>query len=61
MEHERQRAIILGREGAAIKRLAMAAREEVEEFVGRPVYLQISVKAIKGWRKDAKLLEQLGY
>jgi GTP-binding protein Era len=61
VEHERQRGILLGAGGGAMKALATAARREVEEFVGRPVYLQLSVKVQKNWRKDAQLLERLGY
>lgn len=61
VEHDRQRGILLGRGGAAIKRVSTASRQEIEEFVGRPVYLQLSVKVAEGWRKDPKMLEKLGY
>lgn len=61
VEHDRQRGIMLGAGGAALKRLATAARQEIEEFVGRPVYLALSVKVVEGWRRDARLLERLGY
>ena len=61
VEFDRQRGILLGAGGAAIKALAVAAREEIEEFVGKPVFLQLSVKVQKRWRKDPALLERLGY
>lgn len=61
VEHDRQRGIVLGKGGAALKRLATAAREEIEEFVGRQVYLALTVKVAEGWRTDAKQLARLGY
>ncbi|GAB4814342.1 hypothetical protein N2152v2_001388 [Parachlorella kessleri] len=61
VEFDRQRGILLGAGGAAIKALAVAAREEIEGFVGKPVFLQLSVKVQKRWRKDPALLERLGY
>ena len=61
VEKPRQRGILLGAGGAAIKALSTAARLEAEEFLGRPVYLELSVKVVEGWRKDAARLEQLGY
>lgn len=44
MERESQAPIVLGRGGAAIKALGSAAREQIEEFLGRKVYLQLSVQ-----------------
>jgi GTP-binding protein Era len=61
LEREQQRGILLGRGGSAIKALATAARLEIEEFLGRPVYLELSVKVAEGWRKDPAMLERLGY
>jgi GTP-binding protein Era len=61
VEKARQRGILLGAGGAAIKALSTAARLEIEEFLGRRVYLDLSVKVIEGWRQDATKLERLGY
>lgn len=61
VELPRQRGILLGKGGAAIKALSTASRKEIEEFVGRPVFLQLSVKVVEGWRKDPQQLERLGY
>lgn len=44
IEKERQRGILIGKGGSALKQLGTAARAEVEEFLGRPVYLSLSVK-----------------
>ena len=60
-EHERQKPIIIGRGGSALKQLGTASRVEVEEFLGRPVYLSLSVKVREGWRKDEVQLKRLGY
>ena len=60
LEHDRQRGIIIGRGGTALKQLATAARLEIEQFLGRPVYLDLSVKVQEGWRRDARSLERLG-
>lgn len=43
-DKERQKAIIIGRGGSALKQLGTAARAEIEEFLGRPVFLSLSVK-----------------
>ena len=61
VERPRQRAILLGAGGAALKRLGAAARADVELFLGRPVYMEISVKVVPGWRRSAAALEAWGY
>lgn len=60
-EKDRQKGIIIGRAGSALKQLSTASRVEIEEFLGRPVFLNLSVKVREGWRKDAAQLERLGY
>lgn len=61
VERPRQRAILLGAGGSALKRLGAAARADVELFLGRPVYLELSVKVVPGWRRSAAALEAWGY
>ncbi len=58
---ESQKAIILGHEGKAIKKAATAARLDIEEFVGKKVFLEIRVKVTKDWRNDPKQLKRFGY
>jgi GTP-binding protein Era len=58
---ESQKAIILGHEGSAIKKAATAARLDIEEFVGKKVFLEIRVKVSKDWRNDPNKLKQMGY
>jgi GTPase len=61
VERESQKGILIGKGGAAIKRLGSVARQKIEAFTGRPVYLDLWVKPLPGWRKKANLLRRLGY
>jgi GTP-binding protein Era len=56
-----QKAIILGKEGKAIKKMATEARKDIEEFVGKKVFLELRVKVNKDWRDDEKKLKRFGY
>ena len=56
-----QKAIILGHQGNAIKRTATAARLDIEEFIGKKVFLEITVKVSKNWRDDENTLKHFGY
>eukprot|EP00803_Ostreobium_quekettii_P007440 evm.model.scf_2245.5 EVM.evm.TU.scf_2245.5 scf_2245:24341-26459(-) len=60
-ERKLQRAILLGKGGTAMKQLATAARADIEEFLGRPVYLDLHIRVVKDWRKDERLVEMFGY
>lgn len=61
VERPTQKAILIGAGGSAIKRLGSAAREKIEDFVGAPVYLDLWVKVLPRWRKDALSLQRLGF
>lgn len=58
---ESQKPIIIGKGGTAIKRLGIIAREEIEKFIGRKVFLDLTVKEREGWRENEDLLKRLGY
>ena len=58
---ESQKAIILGHQGNAIKKAATAARRDIEDFVGKKVFLEIRVKVSKDWRDDPMKLKRFGY
>ncbi|TET44915.1 GTPase Era [candidate division TA06 bacterium] len=60
-ERSSQKAILIGRKGEALKRIGEKARKEIEEFLGRPVYLELWVKTRKDWRKKASDLKEFGY
>lgn len=61
MARESQRRIIIGHEGKAIKKLGIESRKEIEKFVEKQVYLDITVKVRKNWRDDDKALDNFGY
>jgi GTPase len=61
VERESQKGIIIGKGGEAIKRLGSISREKIEAFTGQRVYLDLWVKPLAGWRKNASALRRLGY
>jgi GTPase len=61
VEHESQKAILIGKKGAAIRALGEEAREEIENFLGRPVFLSLRVRILPDWRRKASSLRRLGY
>jgi GTP-binding protein Era len=61
ISRESQKAIILGHQGNAIKKLGTEARKAIEEFLGRHVFLELHVKVAKDWREDEKQLKRFGY
>ncbi len=61
IEKESQKPIIIGKNGSAIKKLGEAARESIEGFLERKVYLELHVKVNPKWRSDEKFLKILGY
>lgn len=58
---ESQKAIILGHQGSAIKKLGTEARKAIEEFLGRHIFLELHVKVSKDWREDELQLKRFGY
>jgi len=61
IEKESQKGIIIGKGGAAIKRIGQSARAKIEKLTDKPVYLDLFVSVKKGWTNDKKFLEELGY
>jgi GTP-binding protein Era len=61
VEKESQKGILIGANGAMLKRIGSAARQAIEAAVGRPVYLDLWVKARPNWRDDPSSLHWLGY
>lgn len=61
VERDSQKPIIIGRNGEAIKRLGRTAREAIEQFLHRPVYLELRVKVRKDWRQNPTMLKNFGY
>ena len=61
VERPTQKAILIGSGGAAIRELGRSAREKIEDFVGAPVYLDLWVKVLPRWRRDALALQRFGF
>ena len=61
VERESQKGIIIGKRGAAIKRIGTEARRDLEQLLGCHVYLDLRVKVRKNWRRDANQIRRFGY
>ncbi|MBR5900493.1 MAG: GTPase Era [Clostridia bacterium] len=60
-EKPNHKAILIGKGGKAIKEVSSFAREEMEKFLGKKVFLTTYVKVKEDWRNSAYLLKQHGY
>lgn len=60
VERDSQKGIIVGRKGAMAKEIGTHSRKEIEQMLGKKVFLRIWVKVLKNWRKDIRALKQLG-
>jgi GTP-binding protein Era len=61
VERESQKAIVVGRAGARIKELGIAARVALAEALAKPVHLSLFVKVLEEWSREQRGLEKLGY
>ena len=61
VERDSQKAIVIGRGGAMLKRVGTAARHDLEAFFGIKVYLALDVQVRRQWRKDARALREFGF
>ncbi len=61
VEKEGQKGIVVGAGGAMLKRVGTLARQEMESFFGRKVYLELFVKVRRGWREDAEFLDAIDW
>jgi GTP-binding protein Era len=59
VERPGQKKILVGRQGQMIKAIGTAARQDLEEFLGRRVYLDLQVRLEPGWREDRAVLARL--
>ncbi len=58
---ESQKIILLGKGGAAIKKLGTESRKKIEAIVDKKVFLELTVKVEENWRDDEKQLKRFGY
>ncbi|OZV69098.1 GTPase Era [Winogradskyella aurantia] len=61
VERETQKGIIIGHKGAALKRVGVEARKDLEKFFGKQVHLELYVKVNKNWRSNQRQLKRFGY
>jgi GTP-binding protein Era len=61
VEKNSQKGILIGKKGTAMQRIGKTARLELEELLGRPLFLELRVKVKEKWRRDANTLKKLGY
>jgi len=61
VERESQKGILIGKGGQALKQVGKLAREELEQLIGRPVYLELFVAVKERWREREAELRSLGY
>lgn len=61
VQRETQKGIILGQGGSMIKQLGTLARKDIEEFIGRKVFLELFVKVRPKWRDNEIHLREYGY
>ena len=59
-ETESQKQILVGKRGAVVREIGTWARPAIEQLLGRRVFLELVVKALPRWRRNATLLERLG-
>lgn len=60
-EKPNHKAILIGKQGAALKEVLSFARKDMEKFLGCKVFLTGYVKVKEGWRDSANLLHEYGY
>ena len=61
VERDTQKGIIIGHKGAAIKKVGVEARADLEKFFGKQIHIEMFVKVNKDWRSNAYQLRRFGY
>lgn len=61
VERKSQKGILIGKQGAMMKRIGTAARRDIEELLGEDIYLNLWVKVKDDWRDREGVLRELGY
>ena len=52
---------MIGHKGSALKRVATKARNNLEKFFGKKIFLEVFIKVKKNWRNDPTSLKKFGY
>lgn len=61
VERRSQKGIIIGQQGAALKKVGTQARIDMEDFFQKKIFLDLYVRVNENWRTDQKLLKRFGY
>lgn len=61
VERDSQKGIIIGHQGKSLKKVGTEARKDIEQFLGKKVFLELFVKVDKDWRNRASQLRRYGY
>jgi len=61
VEREGQKGILIGSRGAMLKKIGTLARVEIEQVLGRKVFLELFVKVRANWRENPEFLNQLSW
>ncbi len=61
VERTTQRAILLGHKGERIKKVGIEARQEMENFFGKKIFLEQYIRVEPDWRNKRQKLERFGY
>jgi GTPase len=60
VETESQKGILVGKHGSMVREIGTGARKEMERMLGRRVFLDLTVRVRRHWRRDEGLLDRLG-
>ena len=60
VDRENIKKIVIGKQGSMLKKVGTLAREDMEKFLGKKVFLETYVKTIKNWREEEKYFLELG-
>ena len=61
VERDSQKGIIIGHKGNALKKIGTKARQGLEIFFGKKIFIELNVKVSKNWRSNSKVLKKFGY
>ena len=61
VDRDSLKKIVIGKQGSKIKEIGTKSRKEIEELLGKKVYLELFVKTIKKWRDKEKYLSEFGF
>ena len=61
VERDSQKGMVIGAKGQKIKEIGTKARAEIEELLGEKVFLELRVKVLESWTKEARKMKGLGY